>query len=416
MAIPNAFTMDPLLISNENTDMKHIPLFLALMFVLTLSSCLTTSSTIVAHAPAGTEILEPSDSWGYRLLGTADGAGIVRLEIEDDYYTPLLVSHSPGSNDYIPFALDYKHKIHPSGIITYLSGYAAMFIGMPLLLAGTIAVFAGDAEVGALLAGIGGGMGLIGGLVGWWGENIKDQAAYDSQYQFLLNQNTNEDIHFTDPAFCNDENVLNGLSTQSISAQGDDKDSDTDYNNSPVNAQQQKNDNGFSDFANNNHEIDLSESEVTESSTTKNDDDVYAYTESTIRITDSTVSKRHIKKGIATIEGIYVGTGNLRQGGTIIESYDSITVTIKTPTKDEALVNIIDSDGEPFFAEDTSYAIQMSDNGEYQLSLNGINAATILIDSGKNLIYQHPKVNIDGQIYTLSIKANQKTKKANNEY
>ena len=39
------------------------------------------------------------------------------------------------------------------------------------------------------------------------------------------------------------------------------------------------------------------------------------------------------------------------------------------------------------------------------MSLKGIPSAVISIDSKGNLVYYHPKVNIDGEIYTLEINA-----------
>ena len=60
--------------------------------------------------------------------------------------------------------------------------------------------------------------------------------------------------------------------------------------------------------------------------------------------------------------------------------------------------------GESFFGSELEYTIRKTDDG-YELVLNGIATAVISIDHNGKLSFTHPKVNIDGELYTLSINA-----------
>lgn len=68
-------------------------------------------------------------------------------------------------------------------------------------------------------------------------------------------------------------------------------------------------------------------------------------------------------------------------------------------------MNVFDSDGSKFFDSDAEYTIKKEKNGKYSLFLNDIKDATIQIDSKDNLVYVHPSVNIEGEIFSLSISA-----------
>ena len=119
----------------------------------------------------------------------------------------------------------------------------------------------------------------------------------------------------------------------------------------------------------------------------------------------SSKTTRTIQDNAAKIEGTYVGNGTLKQGSEVVERYSKISVTIKRQSKDAVLVNVIEPDGTEWFVNDCDYTINKVSKGKYYLTLDGISTATIEIDKQNNLVYLHPRVDIEGDIYTLSITA-----------
>lgn len=99
--------------------------FLSLTFCLVLfSSCVAYSDFIITGEP-GTHIKTPDG----KDIGYIDDTKQLKYTFSRaDYYTPFLLSKSPDSNKYIPFALDYKET---SGItIPQLIGSTAAMIGI----------------------------------------------------------------------------------------------------------------------------------------------------------------------------------------------------------------------------------------------------------------------------------------------
>lgn len=105
------------------------------------------------------------------------------------------------------------------------------------------------------------------------------------------------------------------------------------------------------------------------------------------------------------VAGTYRGTGKLRQGDNVIESYTGMTVTLERIGRNTVAVNVVDGNGEPFFGRADTYGIKKGSGQGYSLTLNGIPSATISVDGNGKLVYLHPKVSIEGEIYTLEISA-----------
>ena len=118
---------------------------------------------------------------------------------------------------------------------------------------------------------------------------------------------------------------------------------------------------------------------------------------------NSSTAKRKSIDFAKTISDTYVGSGSLLQKGNVVESYRSVKVVISRKDKNKVDVNVIES-GESFFGSELEYTIRKTDDG-YELVLNGIATAVISIDHNGKLSFTHPKVNIDGELYTLSINA-----------
>lgn len=117
----------------------------------------------------------------------------------------------------------------------------------------------------------------------------------------------------------------------------------------------------------------------------------------------SSKSNRSLSNNAAAVEGIYNGSGSLKQDGVIIEKYSTIEVSISRVDNNTVSVDVKES-GESFFSTKSMYSIE-KENDSYTLTLKGIPAAKINIEDTGSLQYTHPKVNIDGEIYTLEIYA-----------
>lgn len=117
----------------------------------------------------------------------------------------------------------------------------------------------------------------------------------------------------------------------------------------------------------------------------------------------SSKSKRTLTDLTRQVEGTYIGSGKLLLKDDTIESYQNIKVVLKRLDKNTVQVDVYESNGEAYFNESGKYSVKKIDSGKYQLTMNGISSATITIDANKRMVYLHPKVNIDGDLYTLRI-------------
>lgn len=316
--------------------------------IFVASSC-STSTKFIVYGDPGTQILAPNKT----NLATIDNSGKVYISNPDDDFYAFLLSHKPGSDEYIPFALDYKYKVYRGSKIAKWSGMIAEGMGIVGLLAGTIACCAGDPDSGLPLIGVGTGLALTGAGVGVAGHHRSEQTNHSFSYKYLPIQQTNQDIQFTKPVY------------------------------------------------------DVPRIEKINDTPSKAEPDTDSSSKSNKTLVSSSTTKT-LKDNATKIEGLYVGSGTLKQGSEVIERYSNITISLVRKSKDIVLVNVIESDGSKFFTSDGEYTIKKQSNGKYSLTLNEIKNATIEIDAQNKLTYLHPRVNIDGDIYTLSITAKKK--------
>lgn len=122
---------------------------------------------------------------------------------------------------------------------------------------------------------------------------------------------------------------------------------------------------------------------------------------------NSSVSKRTLNDNAKFVSGTYSGTGYLSQKGKIIEEYSNAKVVVLRIDNNTVSVDVVES-GESYFSTKSKYQVQKKGKNTYVLSLKGIPDAFITIDNAGHLAYIHPKVNIDGEIYTLNITATKK--------
>lgn len=314
--------------------------------VILLHSC-TTSQKITVQGTPGTEIYSPTMD----RLGVVGSNGKVSLKISRHTYYSYLMSKNVGGNEFVPFALDYKHcnntlaaTVSYIGTVTALTG--ALVGGISLAVGGDTPEITG---VGAALLGAGGLMAIP--------SNYYYRKTHgDDQFKYLNNQRTNQDFSFLPIK-------------------------DTGYN-----------------------------------KTLQNDDDKYLTTptseknsnsSSTVTRRKSSVSKRTLNDNAKLISGTYSGTGYLAQKGKIIEEYSNAKVVVLRIDKNTVDVDVVEN-GESYFSTKSKYQVKKKGKNTYVLSLSGIPDAFITIDNAGHLTYIHPKVNIDGEIYTLNITAAKK--------
>lgn len=328
--------------------MKYIYITLLMPVILALSSCSTSSKFTVETLP-GAEILTPE----HERLAVANNDGKAKIKISDDDFYSFLLSHQPNTQEYVPFALDYKYKSYIGTRLQYWGGVFLTILGVGPLIAGTVAAINGDDDLmgpfwvsGIALETLGFGMGLPANL-------RSDQMNQDNQYKYLSQQRTNHDIPISKPV---------------LAAQQETK----------KNAIPQKN---------------------VQSSEEKS-------TISTKRVSQQ--STKTLKDYGAQIEGIYIGNGKLTNNNQTIETFKDMRVILSRKSKEKVIVNVVESNDEPFFQSESIYSIIKNNDSSFELTLDGISSAKIRISKDKTITYTHPRVNIDGDIYTLSITGNLK--------
>lgn len=104
------------------------------------------------------------------------------------------------------------------------------------------------------------------------------------------------------------------------------------------------------------------------------------------------------------LAGTYDGTGSLKQKGRIIEAYDNISIIITRIDKTTVSVQVVESD-EEFFESPSIYDIKRQSDGSFLLTMRDIPSAAIKIAPSGAITYTHNKVNIDNEMYHLTIKA-----------
>jgi len=270
---------------------------------LAVASCSSTQKITIVGTP-GTEILKHD----YTKIGDIPSSGQLQLKLKTkNYYCPFLLSHNPGTEQYVPFAINYQYKNYsPRRNSTFC--LMIMVVGYPMFFS----------DLGKLTV--------------------------ENNFKYLDTQKTNDKFAFT--AYDNTGERRTVGAAASMGAE--------------------------------------------------------PYSMARPRTSKSVRTLGDYGKAVA---GTYRGTGKLRQGDNVIESYTGMTVTLERTGRNTVAVNVVDGNGEPFFGRADTYGIKKDFGQGYSLTLNGIPSATISVDGSGKLVYLHPKVSIEGEIYTLEISA-----------
>ena len=277
-------------------------------------------------------------------IATVQSDGTTTIKMDGNQYYAYLMSHVPNSQLFVPFALDYKRKSYTGTKISLGLGYTLAFCGLDIGLTGMLVSETAIAVSGLATLG-------VGFAFGFPAEQKKGLLQFKHRYEYLPYQTTNEDFTFV-PI------IDNGIKK--------------------------------ADHINGNGGYALDAKAIDNSGTT-------------VVKRNSSAARRKSVDFAQAVSGTYIGSGSLLLKGNTVESYSSIKVVIDRKAEHKVNVRVIES-GESFFGSDLEYSVKRTDNG-YELVLTGISNAVILIGHDGKLSFNHPKVNIDGGLYTLSISA-----------
>ncbi len=325
--------------------MKWLYRIMIIMVVALFTSCKTTEKFYVSGMP-NTKIYTPD----YKHVGTIEPNGTAKIELTSDYYYAYLLSKDADSDTYVPFALDYKYKSRAGARFLQWTGIGAVCLGAYFELMSAIMIAADpegemdDVTLPMLTGGL--CTALTGTAMGWPASERMSQTSYEYQFKYLPAQTTNSDLGFSKAIFTEPWKEREGSSS----------------------ANEQ--------FAS---ATSVSRKQLTEK------------------------SAKSLKNNARQVANDYVGTGKLTQNNSTIESYNNIKVRIEYVNRNEVRVNVTESDGNDFFTNYSLYKVEKRGEDSYLLRHSEIKEATITIDSYGNLNYNHPKVNIDGDIYNLRI-------------
>lgn len=329
--------------------MKKIIEFLGIVIcVILLHSC-TTSQKITVQGTPGTKIYSPA----MERLGVVGSNGKVSFKISSDDYFSYLMSKKAGTNEFVPFALDYKHSNNT--LAAAASWLGVSLAGAGALIGGISVAVGGDTPEITAIGAATLGAGLLMAIPS--ASYFKKTHEFD-EFKYLKYQKTNQDFSFLP---IKDMGYVKTMQ---------------DNDNMVITPH-------VSDKANN------------------------GSSSSTATRRKSSVSKRTLNDNTKLVSGSYFGTGYLTQKGKVIEEYAKIKVVILRIDNNNVNVDVFEN-GESYFSKTNKYQVTKKGKNTYVLSLDGISDALITIDNAGHLTYIHPKVNIDGEIYTLNLTANKK--------
>ena len=337
--------------------MKYIKIILSVVVCVLAVSCTTTQKFSVSGRP-GTKIYTPDE----RELGTISESGIVEIELISDAYYPFLLSKDDTSDLMIPFALDYEEHSYSGSEFSKYFGFTLGGLGVAASIGGLIAIITGSTTLGGMLLAGGGLLGGGGTLMGATGESRQNQLDHQYNFRYLSTQTINDNLAFTRP---------NLTTIPFIVAKPD---TTPEQIEEPVREQK-------------------SVKEETSSKSTKS---------------FGSKSTKSFKDFGLLLSGTYEGDGVLKLNKKSIESYKNIKVELRRVDNTQVAVQVVEANGVEFFGQSSIYTIKKNRDGSYVLTHNSISVATITIDANSNMLYMHPRVNIDGELYMLEIKARKK--------
>lgn len=334
---------------------KYIITAISAFAIANLFISCSTSSKISFKGKPGTEIYTPD---GKQCLGAIPVSGELKTTVPDNGYYGLLIAKNPATKEVIPFAMNTKYARH--GATKFASGLGMGFAGVGTagLIIGTIILCVNsDATAGPVIAGAGGALAGIGASFGVAASARADQTSYKYCFKYFPVQETNSDIRLTEPI------IKNSVSYSSVGDSAEKNKIRPDKKSDKANS------------------------------------------------SENTHVNRKLGGTVKQLVGKYAGNGSITLKGEEFERILGITIIIEYKSNNEAYISLIESDGNDFFGKKLLYQLDSSSKkknkktGQTILLQSGIPSSKIIIDKKGYLILENPRLEIDGEVYTLKIKA-----------
>lgn len=332
---------------------------------LLLSSCSTVEKYNV-YAQSGTAIYTPGNS--STAIAVSNGNQPVKMQVPSADYYGYLIAENPVTGLKAPFGLDVRKKVRHGEKAALGIGWALAGAGMGTLVSGTSLVIAAAASgdddlmtIGAITTGTGAGCGMIGGAILAPASSRLEQLTHSYQFTYCKDQTINFD----------------GLSAKLLNPNMPKGQAEV-----PASPGRSKAISGKGQISQESGGTDISKT--------------------------SAARKLHSDLG-KKVEGTYIGSGQLLYGKNVEEYYKEVVLLIESIGKNRVKVRVIESD-EDFFAAPIEYMVEKDKSGGWILKIEDIPSATILIDKSGKARFEHKSVNIDNEIYSLSLTANRKSK------
>ena len=318
-------------------------------FPLLFIACKTAKPIKISGTP-GTNIYSPDMT----KIATIEENGSVEVKLKKNTYYAYLISNVPSSPDFVPFALDYKYYSYSGEKTAFIVGTTVSAIGTGALLGGSILAGLGETGTGLTMVGVGAGTLGLGLLPFAFVENVSKQMDY--KYKYLIDQSTNNDVAFT------------GYFDKGVKK-----------------------------------EIGVSKKLMSFNEGTAGTSNALSAALSNFK-KSSTETKTYGQ----LVAGTYIGTGKIILDGKQVGLLENMRILIDNVDGKSVSVDVQDSKGEPCLGTKNLYDVKSPDGNTYTMSLIGNSDAVIRIDSNGSMEYIHPKVEVDGNIFTLDIKASKK--------
>lgn len=340
--------------------MKKLFGFLPLLMLLMLFSCGAPQKISVSGKP-GTKIYSPN----MRFMGEVSSSGTAVVSMDKDNYYAYLLSKDEGSSEYVPFALNYNRDLHSGEkaaiVLGGITSFTGSFGGIICLLAGA------EGAVAPFLFASAAGLGIM-----IFPALATELDQFEWSYSYVKKQRTNQDIAWTP--------ITQTAEYKTIAKKGTSK-------------------------SNNKQTV---RPDVVESAAVV-EEKVISSEVFVGSNTEQTASKPKKQKNESSIDysskvtGTYIGKGKLINSGEVVEKYNSVKVKITPKSENIVSVDVIMSNGLPFFRNSMTYKITKSDE-KFVLKSSNVNS-TITIDEYDEMIYINHNVEDRGEMCTLKINA-----------
>lgn len=332
--------------------MKQLKNILLIILGIMITASCSTVEKITVYGNPGEKIYSPAKL----PIATVQQNGKANISLKSDAYYGYLYTYNAQQDQWVPFALDITKKSHNGTKLATGAGYAMAGIGLLGFISGIIGCSVDDESDAAKAIMVGSlGVGGIGASFGVPASSRMGQLSYQYNFGYNSKQQANSDLNLTQyipPVVNTPESKPNRKrATSGESSTAADSQSAKTHNNSA-----------------------------------------------------SSSAKKKRKSVSELIAGEYSGTGTLITTGEDPETLDAMLI-ILTPKDDSTVVAEIFEDDDAFFDSEELFKVTKNKDGSFTLTHTRIPAVKFTLSKTGKIAYKHPKVNIDGTMYTLSISA-----------